>query len=78
MKKYLTSICFFLIAIVQVVGIQLQWGMVSWLTSLVLLLLAAYFTKYLKPTQNVKEILSFMRKGAIQYQRDKKNNSKSS
>ncbi|MFD3449511.1 hypothetical protein ACFDTO_33570 [Microbacteriaceae bacterium 4G12] len=48
MKRYLTSICCLLIALVQIIGYYTGWGIFAWGMTVVFLLLGAYFTKYLK------------------------------
>ncbi|MFD2680322.1 hypothetical protein [Bacillus seohaeanensis] len=53
-KSALTSICFFLIAIVNFTAYWLNsLGIVSWLLTFSLILLGAYFTKYLPPPSKV-------------------------
>ncbi|WP_170105295.1 hypothetical protein [Desmospora activa] len=47
MKKYLTALCLLFMVVVQLIGLQTNWGLASWFISFVLLLLAATFTKYL-------------------------------
>ncbi|WP_306009217.1 MULTISPECIES: hypothetical protein [Bacillus] len=50
LKSALTSICFFLIAIVNLISYWMGWlGIFNWLMTLILLLAGAYFTKYLQP-----------------------------
>lgn len=52
LRTALTSICFFLIALVNLLAYWFDFlGIWSWGTSVVLLLLGAYFTKYLRRTQ---------------------------
>ncbi|WP_155891022.1 hypothetical protein [Ectobacillus panaciterrae] len=48
MKRYLTSICFLLIALVQIIGHYTGWGIFAYGMTVVFLLLGAYFTKYLR------------------------------
>ncbi|AGX04852.1 MULTISPECIES: hypothetical protein [Bacillaceae] len=49
-KSALTSICFFLIAIVNLISYWMGWlGIFNWMMALILLLAGAYFTKYLQP-----------------------------
>ncbi|MCP8968434.1 hypothetical protein [Ectobacillus ponti] len=48
MKRYLSSLCFLLIAAVQIIGHYTGWGIFAWGMTVVFLLLGAYFTKYLK------------------------------
>jgi Ca2+/Na+ antiporter len=48
-KTALTSICFYLIVIINLLALWFDLGLWSWANTVVLLLLAAYFTKYLKP-----------------------------
>ncbi|MGD6857892.1 hypothetical protein [Bacillus infantis] len=49
-KSALTSICFFLIAIVNLISYWMGWlGIFNWMMTLILLLAGAYFTKYLHP-----------------------------
>ncbi len=50
-KSALTSICFFLIAIVNLISYWMGWlGIFNWMMTLILLLAGAYFTKYLLPS----------------------------
>lgn len=52
-KSVLTPICFFLISINCLLAIWFKYmGLAVWLINGVLLLLAAYFTKYLQKTKN--------------------------
>ncbi|MBD7963926.1 hypothetical protein [Fictibacillus norfolkensis] len=54
LRTALTSICFFLIAIVNLLAYWFDFlGIWSWGTSVVLLLLGAYFTKYLRKVEQV-------------------------
>ncbi|WP_137789354.1 hypothetical protein [Bacillus sp. E(2018)] len=54
LRTALTSICFFLIAVVNLIAYWFNFlGIWSWGTSVVLLLLGAYFTKYLGKTEQV-------------------------
>ncbi|MCP8968419.1 hypothetical protein [Ectobacillus ponti] len=53
MKRYLTSICFFLIALVQIVGHYTGWGIFVWGMTVVCLMLAAYCTKYVKKPERM-------------------------
>ncbi|WP_082233127.1 hypothetical protein [Halobacillus massiliensis] len=47
-RSLLTSICFSLIAIVQIIAYYSGFlGLISWMITMILLLLAAYFTKFL-------------------------------
>ncbi|WP_102029043.1 hypothetical protein [Salirhabdus sp. Marseille-P4669] len=47
-KSALTPICFYLIVITNVLAYWFGWlGIISWLMTIILLILAAYFTKYL-------------------------------
>ncbi|SDL87858.1 hypothetical protein [Sediminibacillus halophilus] len=47
-KTALTSICFYLIAVIQLLGYWLDFlGTISWTMTLLLLIAGAYFTKYL-------------------------------
>ncbi|WP_347860892.1 hypothetical protein U0355_09275 [Salimicrobium sp. PL1-032A] len=49
MKSALTSICFFLIGIINLFAYWSGFnGLVNWTMSIVLLLLGAYFTKYIQ------------------------------
>jgi len=48
MKSALTSICFFLIAITNLLAYWLDLlGLLSWTISVILLIFAAYFSKYM-------------------------------
>ena len=54
LRTALTSICFFLIAIVNLLAYWFDFlGIWSWGISVVLLLLGAYFTKYLRKVEQV-------------------------
>lgn len=54
LRTALTSICFFLIAIVNLLAYWFDFlGIWNWGTSVVLLLLGAYFTKYLRKVEQV-------------------------
>ncbi len=54
LKSALTSICFFLIAILNLFAYWLHFGGVfTWLFSIVLLLVGAYFTKYIPTSKKV-------------------------
>ncbi|RNC98062.1 hypothetical protein EC501_12545 [Lysinibacillus halotolerans] len=47
-KSTLPSICFILIAILNIVAIWFDWlGLISWMITVILLIVGAYFTKYL-------------------------------
>ncbi|WP_437176718.1 hypothetical protein [Rossellomorea aquimaris] len=49
-KTALTSICFFMIAIVNLFAYWLGFrGIISWFLTIVFLFLGAYFTKYMVP-----------------------------
>lgn len=58
MKRYLTSICFFTIPLVTLIETVWQWfgfrwhGLLTWSLCFGLLLLGAYFTKYLKTKED--------------------------
>ncbi|SES97108.1 hypothetical protein SAMN05216389_10413 [Oceanobacillus limi] len=57
MKRYLTAIFLLLGAIILIIGlpIDLQWtGAVTWLLTLICLIFAAYFTKYIPDKDNEK------------------------
>ncbi|MBD8028436.1 hypothetical protein H9636_17500 [Ureibacillus sp. Re31] len=52
-KSALPSICFILIAILNIVAIWFDWlGLISWMITVILLIVGAYFMKYL--TINLK------------------------
>ncbi|MFC4025353.1 hypothetical protein ACFOUV_16320 [Oceanobacillus longus] len=58
MKRYLTAILIGLSGIIIVIGIglDLYWsGIVSWGLAIILLLFAAYYTKYIPNEKNSKE-----------------------
>lgn len=57
-KEILTGVCFFLIAANGLLSYWLKYpGLVSWFINIVLLILGAYFTKYLpKSEKNDEEI----------------------
>jgi preprotein translocase subunit SecG len=49
-KSALTSICFFLIAFVNLISYWMGWlGMFNWMMTIILLLAGAYYSKYLLP-----------------------------
>lgn len=51
-KSALTPICFLLIALINIVAYWFNFtGLITWSTSVLLLILAAYFTKFLSPQQ---------------------------
>ncbi|MBM7716240.1 CHASE2 domain-containing sensor protein [Bacillus thermophilus] len=51
-KSALTSICFYLIAITNVLAYWLDFmGLFSWSITMILLILGAYFTKYMSVSQ---------------------------
>ncbi|RIW27663.1 hypothetical protein D3H55_22695 [Bacillus salacetis] len=51
-KTALTSICFYLIAVVNLLAFWFDFiGLISWALTLILLIAGAYFTKYLPPQQ---------------------------
>ncbi|MFQ3544013.1 LPXTG cell wall anchor domain-containing protein [Halobacillus rhizosphaerae] len=51
-KTFVPSLCFYLIAIVNMIAYWLNFiGVVSWTLTVLLLLTGAYFTKYLPVTQ---------------------------
>lgn len=53
-KSALTSICCFLIAILNLLAYWLNFvGIVTWLTSMILLLVGAYCTKYIPISKKV-------------------------
>ncbi len=53
LKSALTSICFFLVAITNLLAYWFDFlGIWSWGSTVVLLLLGAYFTKYMQPAQS--------------------------
>ena len=65
MKRYLTTICIVLSVIIIIIGISLDlyWsGIASWGTAIVLLILAAYFTKYIPNEKKEKQDRSPLRK----------------
>lgn len=48
-KTLLTSICFFLIAIINLLAYWFHFmGIINWTITMILLILGAYFTKYMK------------------------------
>ncbi|WP_237648591.1 hypothetical protein [Sediminibacillus terrae] len=48
MKAALTPICFYLIAVTQLLAYWLDFlGIISWTITVLLLIIGAYFTKYL-------------------------------
>jgi hypothetical protein len=50
LKSAITSICFFLIAFVNLVSYWIGWlGIFNWMINIVLLLSGAYFSRYLQP-----------------------------
>ncbi|MEI3613376.1 hypothetical protein [Pseudogracilibacillus sp. SO30301A] len=52
-KSALTSICFFLIALTNLLAYWFELlGLFSWIISVILLILAAYFTKYMPVSEN--------------------------
>jgi len=52
-KPSLTSICFFSIAIVNLIGYWFHLlGIISWAMTMILLFMGAYFSKYLKPVES--------------------------
>ncbi|UYX55386.1 hypothetical protein M3Y14_11590 [Bacillus thuringiensis] len=54
LKSSLTSICCFLIAILNLFAYWLHFGgVLTWLVSIVLLLVGAYFTKYIPISKKV-------------------------
>ncbi|KZE69248.1 hypothetical protein AWM68_02990 [Fictibacillus phosphorivorans] len=53
LKTALTSICFFLVAITNLLAYWFDFlGIWSWVSTIGLLLLGAYFTKYLHPAHS--------------------------
>ncbi|MGF2614835.1 hypothetical protein FZC84_08295 [Rossellomorea vietnamensis] len=53
-KTAMTSICFYLIAIVNLLAFWFDFiGLISWVITIVLIIAGAYFTKYLPP-QNME------------------------
>ncbi|MFG6494654.1 hypothetical protein P8610_04805 [Fictibacillus sp. UD] len=53
LKTALTSICFFLVAVMNLLAYWFDFlGIWSWGSTVGLLLLGAYFTKYLQPAQS--------------------------
>lgn len=53
-KSLLTSACFFLIAIINILAYWFDvLGAISWLSTIILLFVGAYFTKYLLPPKDV-------------------------
>jgi len=51
-KELLSSLCFYVISINCILPMWLNYnGAISWIVNMILLLLAAYFTKYLKPSK---------------------------
>ncbi|UFU00119.1 hypothetical protein KO561_03910 [Radiobacillus kanasensis] len=51
-KTALTSICFYLVAVVNLLAYWLDFmGIISWVITVALLLLGAYFTKYMSVTE---------------------------
>jgi CHASE2 domain-containing sensor protein len=49
-KTALTSICFYLIGVVNLLSVWFDFiGIISWVSTFILLLAGAYFTKYLPP-----------------------------
>ncbi|SDJ76938.1 hypothetical protein [Sediminibacillus albus] len=47
-KSYLTPVCFYLMAVINMAAILFELlGIISWLITMILLLMAGYFTKYL-------------------------------
>ncbi|PFW75805.1 hypothetical protein COL23_13275 [Priestia aryabhattai] len=51
-KELLSSLCFYIISINCFLSMWLNYnGTISWIINMMLLLLAAYFTKYLKPNK---------------------------
>lgn len=54
MKTALTSICFYLIAITNLMAYWFHFlGLVSWTITIILLILGAYFTRYLPTPEEV-------------------------
>jgi hypothetical protein len=50
MKTALTSICFYLIAVTNLLAVWFDFiGIISWVITIILLIAGAYFTKYLPP-----------------------------
>ncbi|WP_085524329.1 hypothetical protein [Tuberibacillus sp. Marseille-P3662] len=53
-KSLLTSACFFLIAIINILAYWFDvLGATSWFSTMMLLFVGAYFTKYLPPPEDV-------------------------
>lgn len=54
MKTALTSLCFYLIAITNLMAYWFHFlGLVSWTITIILLILGAYFTRYLPTPEEV-------------------------
>ncbi|WP_421383723.1 hypothetical protein ACOJQI_03835 [Bacillus salacetis] len=55
-KTALTSICFYLIAVTNLLALWFDFiGLVSWMVTLILLIAGAYFTRYLPPHKTEAE-----------------------
>jgi CHASE2 domain-containing sensor protein len=55
-KTALTSICFYLIAVANLLAVWFDFiGLISWAVTIMLLIAGAYFTKYLPPQHTEAE-----------------------